>query len=65
LFFAQAPEDPEQPQSASSGNNDFCPADDSVCAFLQERHKNHAIRLILSKKVFVFKNLNSYKITSK
>ena len=40
MYFAQAPEDPEQPLSASSENEGFCPQDDSVCALLPERHKN-------------------------
>jgi hypothetical protein len=40
MYFAQALIGPEQPQSASTRYLGFYPQDDTVYAFLPERHKN-------------------------
>jgi len=40
MYFAQALLGPEQPRFASGGKYGLCQQDDSVCAFLPERHKN-------------------------
>jgi hypothetical protein len=40
MYFSQAPENPEKPRSVSGGNQGFCQQDDTICAFLPERHKN-------------------------
>ncbi|MGC1401357.1 MAG: hypothetical protein WA974_00335 [Thermodesulfobacteriota bacterium] len=53
-FFAQVPGKPEQPQSAFSGNQGLYLQDDSVCAFLPERHKNSGNPVSPVKKGFEF-----------